>query len=136
MFGSRGVCLQSLPWSIGAWQALGVQGRHGSEGANLRKLFLTYQGSKLVRTTAEDGVTMMSIDPWERRAFPTVFCPPMITLRVIILIVLLVYATVLAAVGYDVSSMTAAVLTVGLVAVEVSQRFMVIALPIPLRWGP
>lgn len=78
----------------------------------------------------------MSIDPWKRRAFPTAFCPPLITLRVIILVVLLAYATVLAVVGYDVSSMTAAVLAVGLVAVEVSQRFMVTALPMLLRWGP
>lgn len=76
----------------------------------------------------------MSIDPPEGHAFPTAFCPPLITLRVIILIVLLVYATVLAVVGYNVSSMATAVLVVGLVAVEVSQRFMVVALPMPLRW--
>jgi hypothetical protein len=75
----------------------------------------------------------MSIDPWEQRAFPTAFCPPLLTLRVIILIILLVYGTVLAVVGYNVSSTTAAVLAVGMVAVEVSQRFIVTALPMPPR---
>jgi hypothetical protein len=125
---------QSLPWSLGAWQALGVQGRQGSEGANLRKLLLTYQSSEIVRTTAEEGFTMMSIGPRGRRAFPTAFCSPLLTLRVIILIVLLLYATVLAVVGYNVSSMSAAVLAVGLVAVEVSQRFMITVLPMSLPW--
>ena len=75
----------------------------------------------------------MSINPWEQCAFPTPFCPPLPTLRVIILIILLVYASVLAVVGYDVSSTTAAVLAVGMVAVEVSRRFIIIALPMPPR---
>jgi hypothetical protein len=52
---------------------------------------------------------------------------------VIILIILLVYATVLAVVGYNVSSTTTAVLAVGMVAVEVSQRFIFTALPMPPR---